>query len=305
MATDKLKGYTLGCIASISYGLNPLFALPLYATGMRVDSVLFYRYAFAVLMLAVMMKLNGKSFALRKEEILPLIAMGLLFSFSSLFLFQSFNYMDAGIASTILFVYPVMVALIMALFFKEKVGLMKVVAISMAVAGISLLYKGEGGVSLNAVGVVYVLASSLVYALYIVGVNHSVLKTMSGLKLTFYAILFGMSIYVVRLRCCVDLQPITDAFQWVNVLGLALFPTLISLVTITKSIHFIGSTPAAILGALEPVTALVVGVTVFDERLTGGNIIGILLILTAVTIVVVGNKGWTKLKKTYRKAVRH
>ncbi len=301
MLGEKLKGYALGCMASVSYGLNPLFALPLYATGLRVDSVLFYRYAFAVAMMAVMMKLNGKSFALKRNEVLPLVVMGLLFSFSSLFLFQSFNYMDAGIASTILFVYPVMVALIMAVFFRERLSVAKMSAIAMAVVGIAMLYKGEDGVSLSLTGVMYVLASSLVYALYIVGVNHSVLKTMSGLKLTFYAILFGMSVYVVRLHGCADLQPLVGTSQWLNALGLALFPTLLSLVAITKSIHHIGATAAAILGALEPVTALFVGMLVFGERLTGGNVVGILLILTAVTLIVVGHKGWMKLKAACRR----
>ena len=141
----KLKGYAYGVIASVSYGLNPLFALPLYASGLLVDSVLFYRYAFAVLFLAVVMKLNGQSFALKRHEILPLAVMGLLFSFSSLFLFESFNYMDAGIASTILFMYPVLVAVIMAVFFKERLSLVKVASIATAFVGITFLYEGEGG----------------------------------------------------------------------------------------------------------------------------------------------------------------
>ena len=92
-------------------------ALPLYATGLLVDSVLFYRYAIAIVLLAGMMALKKQSFALKKNEVLPLFVMGLLFSSSSLFLFQSFQHMDAGIASTILFVYPIIVAVIMAVFF--------------------------------------------------------------------------------------------------------------------------------------------------------------------------------------------
>ena len=113
----RTKGFTYGAVAAASYGLNPLFTLPLYKAGMLVDSVLFYRYFFACLLLGIMMKIQGESFAIKKSEILSLAAMGLLFSSSSLFLFISYNYMDAGIASTILFVYPVLVALIMALFF--------------------------------------------------------------------------------------------------------------------------------------------------------------------------------------------
>ena len=98
---NKTKGFIYGAIAAASYGMNPLFTLPLYAAGMSVDTVLFYRYAFAVIVLGVLMKLQGQSFTLRKADILPLVIMGLLFSFSSLLLFMSYNYMDAGIASTI------------------------------------------------------------------------------------------------------------------------------------------------------------------------------------------------------------
>ena len=301
MDNVKLKGYLFGVIASVSYGLNPLFALPLYASGMLVDSVLFYRYAFALLCLAVVMKLSGQSFALKRQEILPLMVMGLLFSFSSLFLFVSFNYMDAGIASTILFMYPVLVAVIMALFFKERLSLVKALSIATAFVGITFLYEGEGGVTLNLTGVCFVLLSSLTYALYIVGVNRSSLKEMPGLKLTFYAILFGSLVYIVRLRGCVDLQLLESADQWVNALGLALFPSVISMVTIAKSIRFIGPTPAAILGALEPLTALFVGVVVFHERLTAGNMVGIVLVLAAVTLVAAGPAGLARLKAAWHK----
>lgn len=120
MERVTFKGFACGAIAAASYGLNPLFALPLYADGMGADSVLFYRYAFGLVMLGVMMLVQKQSFALRRCEVLPLVIMGLLFSFSSLTLFLSYNYMDAGIASTILFVYPVLVAILMAVFFKEK-----------------------------------------------------------------------------------------------------------------------------------------------------------------------------------------
>ena len=105
--TNKTKGFIYGAIAAASYGMNPLFALPLYAAGMNVDTVLFYRYFFATIVLGILMKMQHQSFALHKADVLPLVIMGLLFSFSSLLLFMSYNYMDAGIASTILFVYPV------------------------------------------------------------------------------------------------------------------------------------------------------------------------------------------------------
>ena len=282
------KGFAYGAIAAASYGLNPLFALPLYADGMGADSVLFYRYAFGLVMLGVMMVVQRQSFALRRCEVLPLVVMGLLFSFSSLTLFLSYNYMDAGIASTILFVYPVLVAILMAVFFKEKISPITMISIALAFTGISLLYQGEGGQTLSLIGVALVFLSSLTYALYIIGVNRSVLKDMPIVKLTFYVLLFGLSVYVVRLKFCTQLDAVSQPVLWINPVCLALFPTVISLVTMTKSIHYIGSTPAAILGALEPLTAICCGVLVFGERLTPRIVLGIVLILVAVTLIIMG-----------------
>lgn len=288
MERVTFKGFAYGAIAAASYGLNPLFALPLYADGMGTDSVLFYRYAFGLVMLGVMMLVQKQSFALRRCEVLPLVIMGLLFSFSSLTLFLSYNYMDAGIASTILFVYPVLVAILMAVFFKEKVSSITMISIALAFTGISLLYQGEGGQTLSLTGVTLVFISSLTYALYIIGVNRSVLKDMPIAKLTFYVLLFGLSVYVIRLKFCTQLDVVSQPVLWINPVCLALFPTVISLVAMTKSIHYIGSTPAAILGALEPLTAICCGVLVFGERLTPRIILGIVLILIAVTLIILG-----------------
>ena len=280
------KGYLLGIIGSACYGLNPLFALPLYQKGLSPDSVLFYRYFFAIILLAMLMKYHGQSFALKRNEIFPLAIMGILFSISSLTLFMSYNYMDAGIASTILFLYPIMVAVISALVFHEKLSLMTIIAIVLAFWGISMLNENGSGKPLNFMGFLLVALSALSYAIYLIGVNRSVLKSMPTEKLTFYSILFGISIYLIRLNFLTDLQPLNTPFMWMNAIGLALLPTVISLVTITASIHLIGSTPTSILGALEPVTALVCGVLVFGELLSFKNIIGILMVLSAVTVIV-------------------
>ncbi|HIZ06210.1 MAG TPA: DMT family transporter [Candidatus Phocaeicola gallistercoris] len=288
MQNTSVKGFTYGAIAAASYGLNPLFALPLYNVGISPDSVLFYRYGLAVIMLGILMKIQKQSFALHRKEILPLLVMGLLMAFSSLTLFVSYNYMDAGIASTILFVYPVLVAIIMALFFKEKISVVTMLSIGLAFWGISLLYKGDGGQTLSLFGVTLVFISSLTYALYIIGVNRSILKTMPTSKLTFYALLFGITVFGVRLKFGLALDIITVPSLWINPVCMALFPTIISLITMAKAVHYVGSTPTAILGALEPITALVIGVSVFGEQLTPRIVTGIICVLIAVTLIIVG-----------------
>ncbi len=290
MERSRRNGYLLGAVAAAFYGLNPLFALPLYEAGLTTDSVLFYRYLLAVGLMAGLMVVRRQSFAVRRREILPLAVMGLLFSCSSLFLFQSYRHMDAGIASTLLFLYPLLVAVIMAVGFHERTSPATALSIVLALGGIALLYRGGDGQTLSTLGVVLVFLSSLCYAIYIVGVNRSSLAAFPTEKLTFYALLFGSSIYLVRLRFGADLQPLPTPALWINAVSLALFPTILSLVAMAAAIHRIGSTPTAILGALEPVTALFFGVVVFGEALTPRIVTGVALILAAVSLVVAGRQ---------------
>lgn len=284
----KAKGYILGSIAAASYGMNPLFALPLYKAGMDPDSVLFFRYLFAIPLLDIMIKARGRSFKIQRKETFPLIIMGLLVALSSLTLFLSYNYMAAGIASTLLFVYPIMVALIMAMVFKEKLALQTIVCMLLALGGIGLLYKSEDGSTLSLIGTLLVFASSLSYAIYIVGINQTSLKNVATLKVTFYVLLFGLSLFVARLLYSGVLNTPDQWYLWANLLALAVFPTAISFLCTTGAIQYIGSTPTAILGALEPVTAIFFGIAVFGESLTVRESFGLVMIIVAVTFVIAG-----------------
>ena len=198
MLSNTTKGYILAAIAAASYGTNPLFALPLYKIGMNPESVLFFRYMTAIPMLAAMLMMRGRGFGLRRHQILPLVAMGLIMAISSLTLFESYNHMAAGIASTLLFVYPIMVAVIMALFFKERLTITTILCIVMALSGIGLLYRGSDGDTLSLVGTLLVMASSLSYAVYIVGANRPLLSEIPTLKITFYVLVFGAVIFAGR-----------------------------------------------------------------------------------------------------------
>ena len=287
----RFIGVLNGAIAAASYGTNPLFALPLYGGGIGVNSVLFYRYAFAVVMYWVWLKFVKKtSLKITRQEFLPLFILALLFSLSSLTLFEAFKYIEVGIACTILFIYPVLVAIITAVFFKEKITKTVIFSILLTFTGISLLYKGNSASGLNPYGVAIVFASALLYALYIVGVRN--IKTVKHIKidkLSFYVMLFGLLVYVFNLKFCTELQIIKELFLWLNAFALALFPTIISLETLSVSIKLIGSTTTAILGALEPLTAIFFGVVVFHEQLTVRIGIGVMLILLGVFLIVTRN----------------
>ncbi len=312
---QKLKGYLLGAIAAATYGMNPLFAKPLYESGLSMDSVLFYRYVLALPVIALMVRLRGRSFRLQRKAVIPLMVMGVLLAMSSLTLFYSYTYMDAGLASTLLFIYPVLVAVIMAVVFKEKISRQTALCIIMALAGIVLLSQGSDGKGLNPIGVAIVMVSSITYAIYLVAVNQwKVLKEMPTVQLTFYALLFSTVVLFGKTGFGTRLDPITQWYEWLLLLCLAILPTVVSFLATTQAIHYIGPTPTAILGSLEPLTAVVIGVLVFHEAFTSRLVLGMLLIITAVTIIVSkGNfaayllrfrKLFPKLKKNDSRGIR-
>lgn len=294
----KIIGYLCGTIAAITYGLNPLGALNLYSDGVNVNSVLFYRYGLATVLLAGLRLLQKKSFKISRRELGICTLLGLFFAMSSLSFFTSFNYMDAGISCTILFVYPVMVAVIMAVFFKERITLVVALSIGMALTGIALLYKGADGQALSTFGVLLVMLSALSYALYIITVYKSKLS-LPPVILTFYVMLVGTLIIVLHSFGGAEqrLQLLTSPAQWGWAVMLAVVPTVISLVMMVVAIKRIGSTPTAIMGALEPVTAVAIGVTVFGESFTGRIALGMSLILLAVLLIITGRPLMERLKR--------
>lgn len=291
MKKAKSLGFINAILAAVSYGTNPLFALPMYSAGMGVNSVLFYRYFFAVLIYALWLKFIKKvSLKITEPQFLSLLFISILFALSSLLLFNSFHYIDSGLACTILFIYPTMVALLSAIFFKEKLTKTVILAIILTFLGVILLYGGNPDEHLNLKGIAFVLFSALSYAIYIVCVrNMKHIKHIKYDKLSFYVMLMGLSVFIFNLNFCTQLQPITDFNVLACAFSLALFPTIISLETINIAIRLIGSTTTSVIGALEPLTAIFFGVLFFHEMLTLKIICGIILILIGVFVTIFKN----------------
>ncbi len=283
----RFKGFAAGCLAAIFYGTNPLGTLPLYADGITSGNVLFYRYGISVAIFAAWLIARGESLKIRWGHAIKLAILGTLMAMSSVTLYVSFHYMNAGVASTILFSYPIMTAVLMVMFFHERVTWRTTIAIVLALSGIALLYHGggEGGTVLSTTGMLLVLLSSLLYALYIVYVSQFKM-TMSSEKFTFWVVFFGWLAVMVYMAFTREAPQLLHGTEWIWGFQLALLPTVLSLFFINIAIKSIGSTPTAIMGALEPMTAVVISCTLFGEEFTPRLAVGIVLILSAVTLII-------------------
>lgn len=284
----RLAGYLAGFIAGVSYGTNPLFAKPLLDSGVPVLVMLFFRYGISATILAAWMLTKRERFRVKGGEIVLLAFLGILFACSSLFLFFSYEFIPSGLATTLVYLYPVFVALIMVFlrFYPSWQTWLSIVA---TFGGILLLSSPSQGASVRLPGIILAVASALSYAFYLVIVNRSKrIKNVSEHTLTLYALLTGAALFAAirAIQGGSITEGIDSASDWGNLIGLAIVPTMISLLTLAVSSRYIGPTKTSILGVFEPLTAIMIGTLLFGEPLTVKMGIGVAVCVAAVLFMI-------------------
>ncbi|MCX2449779.1 DMT family transporter [Pedobacter sp. PLR] len=290
----KIKGYALAAISAISYGLIPLFILPVKASHFSLDTTLFYRFFISALFLLGYLVYKKESLRVNRSEFMILAILGLFYALSAEFLFLGYDYLSPGIASTILFVYPVIVALVMTFFFKEKITGLTVLSLIITIGGIIALSAKDGALNINLTGLLITLLSATFYALYMVVVNKAKIAA-SGFKITFYSLVFSAVFYLGKTLLLKESLAIPNVAVFFNFTAFAFVTTVLSMSSLVYAIKTIGSTPTSILGALEPVVAVAISVMLFHESLSLSLIIGIAFILTGVMINIISERAKEKV----------
>lgn len=287
---SQVKGTIAGILSASTYGCSPALALLLYATSFDAANALFYRYLGALVLFLPFLIIKRENLLLPWRDFLKLGIPSLCFALSTLTYFISFGYMNAGISATILFLYPVFTAVIMVLAYHEKIRPAMIFAIVLSFAGVVMLHGAEAG-GLSPIGTALAVISAFTYALYIVAINRTKI-IISNNKLTFYLVFFSVAttaIYMaVSPNSAIMLPHLPEQYLYIALL--AIVPTIISLLLMNISIAAIGSTATAVLGAMEPVTAVALSVIIFGEHLSFSLLCGIALILLGVMIVIVGQR---------------
>ena len=275
-------------MASSTFGLLPLFTLPVMGEGLTTFSILSYRMLFASILVAVLMLIGRVSFATNLKELRWFAVLGFLYYGSAALLFQAYGGMASGLATTLHFMYPVSVTVIMALVYKQRPSLVTICAIILSLVGVALLCLRESSTGVSSLlSVFLVLLSGVCYAVYLVLVSTvKRINQQNSQKLTFYVLMFSGAFFMLSTLQGGGLQIIPSASAGINLLLMATLPTLLSNLALVRSVKNIGSTLTSVLGAMEPLTAIIVGILVFDESLRGLMIVGIILILVSVSLIV-------------------
>ena len=292
LSKQAIIGYPAGIITGIAYGLNPLFGVPLMKGGASIESILFFRYGFAVLLLGCFLLLRKQSLLISWKQAGILLSLGLLYTSSSICLFESYNYIASGLATTLIFLYPVLVAIIMV-FLRVVPSWPVWLAILTTFIGVVIMTLDNGTQAVDPRGITLSIVSALSYAFFIVVINRSrCIGMLSNSLLTFYTLTVGAAIFLGKMVCSdVSMTAGIEGWSaWLNLIGLAFLPTVVSTAALAVATRNIGATKASVLGVFEPITAILVGTVCLGEMLTTNIVIGILISILAVTFMIVTTK---------------
>lgn len=278
-------------VSSCTFGMIPLFSLPAIHTGMGTASVVFYRFGFGSVFMFMLMLLQKENLKVTLAQFARLSVLAVLNIASAVFLIEGFNHLPSGVATTLQFSYPIFTALIMMTFFREKSCVKVWIAIALAVGGVAMLSGfGCDDSNLSMLGIIIELVAGLSYAVYLVAVPMLKLDGMDSSKLTFYVFIISTVMVLCYDLPAGQLQAPADGGVWLSLLMLGLITTALSNYSLVVALRLIGSTITAILGALEPLTAMIFGITIYDEPITLSIGIGFAMIVAAVIILVLKDR---------------
>lgn len=291
----KLNGVFYASISSASFGFSPLFTLGLLAAGLSTFDILSYRWLIAGIVLMIYAFCKKKSLRLNSfDEAWKISLLSVLRSITSITLLIGYANISSGIASTINFMYPVIVAVCMMLFFGEKRSSIDIAAIGASILGVYLLASGDSIIVAGGntgLGLTCSLISAFTFGAYYIVMKQVRADKIEVVKFTTWIMMLSAAYFII---CAYifegKLSAVCDSRSWMNIIGLGLWATMVSNITGVKAIRRIGPTYTSILGALQPVTAVLLGVFFLGEHLYIRSCIGITLILVAVSIIVMHQK---------------
>jgi drug/metabolite transporter (DMT)-like permease len=280
----EMKGIIAVGLASIAYGIMPVFTKDLILQGMPTISVVFYRFLLAHLAIGVYLLASKKGLRVTKHQLKDLVFLGVAgFGLTAFFLASSYETLPVGLATMFHFTYPIFVVLMMMGVFHEKASGMKWLAVISAVIGLVFLMDLSGGLSVK--GIVWAVLSGITYAVYVIGNRETSLRELPAPQILFYVTLVSVFFFGLQAVWKGELVVPSGARAWGDLFFISQVSTVFALLLLTYGIKTIGATKASMINMLEPVVGMVSGMVVYGERLDFRSGLGCMAIFLAVVCI--------------------
>lgn len=280
---NNFKGTFFVVLSAAIFGFTPILGKITYLQGSNAIMLTFLRTFLCVPILFTILKVKKIDLKVTKVQAKELIILSFIGSaVTTVLLYQSYNYIPVGTATTLHFVYPLFTALGAVLIFKEHLSLPKIIALVLATAGITFFTNDLNG---GLIGIIFALVSGLTYAFYILYLDKSSLLDLHPLKLSFYInLIVAVCVFIYGLfsnSLTLSLTPTA----WILSLAVAILCGFMGITLFQMGVKLVGSTTSAILSMFEPITSVFCGILLLGEPLEWKSLLGSALILAGVTIL--------------------
>ncbi len=280
---SKNKGKICLLISAFIYGIAPVLAKFSYEGGANGITLTFLRAALCVPLLYIIAKADGKSLKLTKNEVRQVVILGIFGgALPIVLLYLSYDFISTGLATTLHFIYPLIIVIASSFLFHEKMTKFKLIAVILVTIGIFMFVDINHAA--NKAGIILALLSGVFYSFYVIYIERSGLDSMEHIKFTFYLMLI-MSVTTLAFGAAVhglsfDLSPSAWTFSAL----ISLLVTLFAIPLFQAGVKYEGAATAGIMSTFEPITSVAMGAMLLGEIVGMAQMLGGAMILTGVVM---------------------
>lgn len=294
---NKKLGIILTIISAIIFGIMPILASYTYRGNCNAVTLTFLRSFFAIFLLYAYCIYKKIDLKVAQNEIIPLILGGLFVNvITTTTLFMSYSYISVGMATTLHFVYPIIVTFACFILYKDEINIKKIVALVLSFVAIILFFKGDANISF--LGIFLALLSGCSYSFFLIYISKSILKDMNLFKINYYFSVIGAIILYIggsfMGKIFFGLTPIAWGFS----ILISFLTAVVATICIQNGVLIIGPSAASILSTFEPITGIVLGVMFLGETLTIRIVIGCILIIMSVILITLSENNCENMNKS-------
>lgn len=279
-----VKGKICLILSAFIYGLAPILAKIAYTSGVNGMTLTFLRTFLALPLLFVMMLFRGHSLRLTMAELRDITLLSIIGgSLSTLSLYEAYSYISTGLATTLHFVYPLIIVVASALIYREKITKMKLAAVMLVTVGIFLFVDLAD--KADKIGVVLAVLSGVFYSFYVIYLYHSGLSEMDYVKLTFYMmVLTSLGTFIFGMAAKSISFDGISAGGWIISAVISVIISVGAIPLFQAGVRYEGASTAGIVSAFEPITTILLGALFLGEAMGLVQYIGGAMIILGVVI---------------------
>ena len=271
-------------LSALGFGSISVLTLLITRAGLPLVTAMAWRYVFASLLLGVLANVSQLKH-IPRYRIVRLVLIGgigqAMITYLSLY---ALEYIPVGPLAFLFYTYPAWVALLAAVRRTERLTLIRVTALTLALIGVTVMVGAPSAEKLHPIGVALALGSALLYTIYLPALEY-VQKGIPAMLSAFLLVVGAGISFMLFAFFSGNLYVPAGALLWGNILLLSLVSTVIAFSALIKGLAVLGPVRTSIIATVEPFFTAILGVLVLSNRLTATTLVGGVLIAAAVLLI--------------------